>query len=120
ADEAVLGGVVGGPVRYRDKACDRSDIDDGTATGCKHFFAEGAGQKEGRDKIDVDYAAVVTERSLLGGTDEADAGVVDQDVGTSEASEDGFGEIGDGGFEGDVASVTHDRSAVGVDGLDGR
>ena len=82
------------------------------------LLAEGAGEQERRDEVDFEDAAVVGEGGFFGGRDEADAGVVDQDVGAAVAVEDLAREVGDGGFVGDVAGIGEDLAGR-FDGLDG-
>lgn len=103
ADEAVLGGVVGAAVADAGETGDGGDVDDASLPLLEHEGAEAAREEEGCDEVDFEDAAEVGGGDLLGGGDEADACVVDEDVGAAPAFTDGFDAVGDEGFVGDVA-----------------
>ena len=120
ADEAVLRGVVGGAVAYGEESGDGGDVDDGAATRGEHRLAEGFGEQEGRDEVHFEDAAVVGGGGLLGGSDVADAGVIDQHVDASPRVENAARALRDEGFIGHVSGEGEGLAATGFDGLHGR
>lgn len=103
ADEAVLGGVVGTAVAYAGESCDGGDVDDASLLLLEHEGTEAAREQEGRNEIDLEDAAEVGGGDGFGGGDEADACVVDEDVGAAPAAADGIDAMVDEGFVGEVA-----------------
>ena len=70
ADEAVLGGVVGGAIRDACQAGDGRDVDDAAAFLAKHDAAEGFAQEKGRDEVDFQDAAKILD--VIAGYDPKD------------------------------------------------
>ena len=103
SDEAVLGGVVGAAVGDAGESGDRGDVNDASLALLKHDGADGTGEGEGCDEVDLEDAVEVGGGDVFCGRDVADSGVVDEDVDLAPALVDGFDGLGDVGFVGDVA-----------------
>lgn len=103
ADEAMLGGVVGGAVGDAGEPGDRGDVDDASLPLLKHEGAEALGKEEGGDQVDLEHAAEGGGFDAFGGCDEADAGVVDEDIGAAPALTNDLDTARNEGFVGDIA-----------------
>jgi len=103
ADEAMLGGVVGGAVGDAGKPCDRGNVDNASLPLLKHEGAEAFGEKEGGDQVDLENAAKGGGFDVFGGCDETNAGVVDEDIGTAPALTNDLDTASDEGFVRDIA-----------------
>ena len=102
-DEAVLGGVVGTAVAYAGETGDGGDVDDASLLLLEHESTEATREQEGRDEVDLQHATEVRGGDSFSGRDEADASVIDEDVGPSPAAADCFNAAVDQGFVGDIA-----------------
>src|ERR1035441_8209861 len=99
--------VVRCPIRNAEQPRNRGNVDDGTAPRVKHLLSKDFCQKKWRHKINLDHTAIVGESGVFCCRDQTDAGVVHQDINSSIAIDDSFGEASYRCFIRNVASVTY-------------
>ncbi len=90
----------------RREARDRCDIDDTAAAAREHLRAQVSAEKKWRKQIDRHDALPLRGASLLGGHDEADAGIVDQSVDGAVLAIDHLRQFQHKRFGGDIAANT--------------
>ncbi len=90
-DQAVLAGVVGGPVGDPQQPRHRGHVHDAARPLLQQGFPQFAAQQERRGQVHLQHPAEPGGRGLLGGRDEADAGVVHQRVHPAPAFQNGGG-----------------------------
>ena len=102
-DEPVFRGVIGGPVTDTDETGDGSDVDDAALSLLEHEGTEDPRQNEGCDQVHLEHSAKRRRFNRLGGSDEADTRIVDENIGTAPALLHEGHSLSNECFVGDVA-----------------
>jgi hypothetical protein len=97
----VLRRVVAPEKRQREATTDAADVDDRSAAARPHAGDEGAGDRHQAEHVGLELGAEVGVAHLRGRTDDAEAGVVDEDVDVA----DGSGDLAELRAVGDVELV---------------
>ena len=113
--DRVLGGRVQRAVRRRQETQNRADVDDPTAALRSQIRQHLTGQPHQAEEVGVEQLLSLGDRTLLGGAEDPDSGVVDQNVDAPRPLDDRRHGRGDRRGVGDVErDQLHARGRLGA------